>query len=110
MAPALLLTEHNWLRPAANTVLLCIAVFSLSVWLGHYVWRKHRQSLATILFIFSIPWGFALALYAIDKTGLAEPYSLETSVTVPAQMEPKFQPESPGYETPFPTEHPRPTP
>ncbi len=107
MIPVLLLTEHGWLRPAGSTVALCVLVFGLAVGLGHYMWHNHRQSLATILFIFAIPWGFALALFVIDKTGLAEPYVQETTAPAPAQMEPIFQPERPNFETPFATEQPR---
>lgn len=104
MIPVLFaLGSAPWMRPAPSTVALCVVAFLFLVGIGHFFWRSRHRSIATILFLISIPWGFAFALFVLDTAGIADPYG-------PEKQQPIFVDGVRGtIEPPFPTEQPRPT-
>ena len=76
MLPMLFLTRTTWSKPSTDTVLVCIAAFVMLVAIGHFLWKARAfRGISVIMFLAAIPWGFALALYVLDITGLESPYT-----------------------------------
>lgn len=94
-----------WARPSTQTLIVCVVMVVLCVGFGYRFRRHGLPILGTVVLMLAIPWGFALALFALDQVGIMDPYEPEPNsnrIVIQDERDTVYM------ETPS-IEHPRPT-